>query len=227
MFKEHTNTHTHQLTDRCCGHRSRLAGFLWCCWWRFDTDNDPKSWREECRLQGHDPPPAFCTVDPDQDPGCELDVKPPSGSGCCSPSKLTVYGQAPLDSLGDTHADSITMFSYQLFFCVRSVCVYAPIRKMSPGLMETLVPRRDAIRTLCLFRSGCRTGVPLLPAADCGASDKFAPNIILQTFWGSNCCQPTIFPPHFTKEIHLQQCYTPEGPAPRFGNHYLIQTLNN
>lgn len=43
-----------------------------------------------------------------------------------------------------------------------------PIRRMSPGLTRTLVPRRDAIRTLLLF-SSCDAWRSLLPPAEEGS----------------------------------------------------------
>lgn len=72
-----------------------------------------------------------------------------------------------------------------------NVC-FVPMRRTSPGLMKTLVPRRDAIRTLLLF-SSCDTGTALLPAAGRGAAHQSSLNTCFGRKLYSGClCKLTV-----------------------------------
>lgn len=78
---------------------SRQTAFVWYCWWGSGIGTGLRTSPGLCWPQGHGLPPASCIADPDPDSGSGLDLKFPSGSGCCSPSALAVCGQELLDIL--------------------------------------------------------------------------------------------------------------------------------
>lgn len=155
---------------------SRQTVFVWYCWGGSGIGTGLRTSPGVCWPQGHGLPPTSCIADRDPDSAPGLDLKPPSGSGCYSPSALAVCGQELLDNLlKDTSRLNVNICHLNgLLKCLLGTPLFTGVEKY---LQLQKKKKKNLYRDFCGPRGSCAKSdklsqMMLLESASTGAEDN-------------------------------------------------------